>query len=228
MAELVNIGRPYRVLVLGGGYEYIKLMYDLQFSGAKTPEEADVILFTGGEDVHPSWYGENVLKCTFASIERDRAEKVVFDYAVEHGIPMIGICRGGQFLNVMSGGRMWQDVNNHCGNHKMQEVLPAKCPRKPRILEVTSTHHQMMLPTDKATVLAVGVDDKGKPLCTERQSFAEQVAGQDMKKYPDYEVLWYPETRALCFQPHPEFPGAPKACKEYFDEVVENYVLPHA
>lgn len=226
---VVHLSRPYSVLVLGGGYEYIKLMYDLSFSGAKSPEEADLILFTGGEDVDPVWYDEKKLNFTFSNLDRDRMEKVVFDYAVERGIPMVGICRGGQALNVFSGGRMWQEVNNHCGNHDIMEVLPAKVKRAPRRFEVTSTHHQMMRPSDKATVLAVGVTGPGnRPICSERQSFNERVEGQDSKKFPDFEVLWYPETKSLCFQPHPEFPSAPKACKEYFDELLENYVLPLA
>jgi hypothetical protein len=95
-------------------------------------------------------------------------------------------------------------------------------------MTVTSTHHQMMRPSKDAIILAVGIDNEGKPLCTERQSFDEQVDGQDGKKYPDIEVVWYPNTKALCFQPHPEFSDAPNECREYFDELLENYVLPLA
>lgn len=225
-----TVSRPYRVLVIGGGYDYIRLMFDLQFSGAKNPEEADIFLFTGGEDVDPVWYDEKPLKVTYSNIERDRQEKVLFDYAVEKGIPMVGICRGGQFLNVMNGGRMWQHVNNHAiaGTHLLTEILPAKSQRKPRIMDVTSTHHQMMIPAKNAEIIAIGVDSTGKSICTERQAFDKEVEGNDPKKVPDYEVLYYPKTRSLCFQPHPEFPGAPDECKEYFDELIENLILPYA
>jgi GMP synthase-like glutamine amidotransferase len=220
--------RPYSCLVLGGGYDYIRLMYDLDFTGAKTPEEADLILFTGGEDVDPSFYGENKLKVTYSNPERDRKEQVVYNYALDQGIPMVGICRGGQFLNIMNGGRMWQNVNNHAigTNHLIEEVLPKGVKRKARVVKATSTHHQMMIPGRGATVLAVGVDAAGMPLATERMSFGKEFVGRDPKAHPDYEVILYPKTNCLCFQPHPEFSTATKDLVEYFDELVENHIIP--
>lgn len=215
----------YRVLVVGGGYDYIKMMFELGFQGAKDPEEADIILFTGGEDVHPSWYDEKPLKGTFSNLDRDRMEKVIFDNARENNIPMVGICRGGQFLNVMCGGAMWQDVTNHCGNHMIKDLTN---PKKPTTLEVTSTHHQMMIPTKKAQVLAVGVAADGNSLADVRCSWSKEVATRNPKQYPDYEVLYYPEYRVLCFQPHPEFARAPKECRDYFSQLLETYITPYA
>jgi GMP synthase-like glutamine amidotransferase len=219
---------PYRVLIVGGGYDYVRYFYEQCYSGARTPEEADIIVFTGGEDVDPKWYGETSLQHTFSNVERDRREKVIFDYAVEKGIPMVGICRGGQFLNVMNSGKMWQHVTGHGGNHAIVEVLDKRIKREPRIFNVTSTHHQMMIPAKSAIVLAVGITDNGESICKSRASYGEVVEGSDPKKYPDYEVLWYPKTQSLCFQPHPEFPQAPKDCKEYFEELMENWVVPLA
>jgi GMP synthase-like glutamine amidotransferase len=230
MAETKNSRtvRPYRVLVVGGGYDYIKLLFDLGYQGATGPKEADIVLFTGGEDVDPVWYGEKKLQPTFSNIDRDRREKVIYDYCIEAGVPMVGICRGGQFLNVMNGGKMWQDVEGHLGNHGLTEVLSPKSKREPRTILATSTHHQMMRPTNEAAVIAVGTDHHGDPVCDQRCSFDLTVKGKNGKKHPDYEILWYEDTKCLCFQPHPEFPNAPKQLKEYFDELLDNLVLPVA
>ena len=221
--------RPYRVYVVGGGYDYIRMMWDLGYVGARSPDDADVVLFTGGEDVDPSYYNEGKLKETASNPARDRREAWIYNKCLENKIPMVGICRGAQFLNVMNGGKMWQHVRGHCGNHDIIEVLPKDAKRKPRGFKVTSTHHQMMRPLiDKDTqILAVGIDKDGKPICDSRQSFKELVEGKDGKAYPDYEVVFYGKTNSLCFQPHPEFGNAPKDCTEYFDELLEEYVVPN-
>lgn len=225
MTKALTNGYLTRCYVVGGGYDYIKYMYQLGFQGAKDPDEADILLFTGGEDVSPEFYDENKLECTFTNIDRDRKEKIFYEDAIEKGLPMIGICRGGQFLNVMNGGKMWQDVNNHTGDHLVEEVQPKGTKASPLRFTATSTHHQMMRPSKDGTVLAVGVDDKGMPLCDERIAFGQQVEGCS-KKHPDVEVVWYEKTKCLCFQPHPEYNAATKECREYFEGLLDEYILP--
>jgi len=87
--------------------------YDLLFS---EPDSIGMVSFTGGEDVSPSMYGEPVGYRTGTNKYRDIFEKQIFEQALKHNIPMVGICRGSQFLNVMCGGRMIQDVTNHAGS----------------------------------------------------------------------------------------------------------------
>src|SRR5690242_167619 len=135
--------RP-KVYVVDGGYEYIALMYRLGCDGAKGVDDADIILFTGGEDVNPELYGEVALHTTHFNRLRDQKEKLIFDAALEREIPMVGICRGGQALNVFNGGKMWQHVNNHCRSHVIRVEVPPMVKDKKgkehrRTLEVTST-----------------------------------------------------------------------------------------
>jgi GMP synthase-like glutamine amidotransferase len=224
----IILGRPYRVMIVGGGYDYIKFFFDDLYHGSRNIDETDIFVFTGGEDVTPSMYGEKALKQTFSNPERDLEEKIIFKQALEKGIPMVGICRGGQFLNVMSGGSLWQHVNNHGGQHAIKEVLPKGSNKEARSFIVTSTHHQMMIPHKSARVLAVGCDADGLPLADQRMSYGREFVGKDPKRHPDYEVLWYEKTKCLCFQPHPEFNTAPKACKEYFLELMEEFIHPVA
>ena len=56
-------------------------------------EDAQYVLFTGGEDVTPSLYGEKAHPSTYNNLERDLEEKEIFDKISPSQIA-IGICRG--------------------------------------------------------------------------------------------------------------------------------------
>ena len=71
----------------------------------------DGILLTGGDDVEPARYGEETLPCCGdITYERDAFEIPLIQRAAERDIPMFGICRGIQVLNVALGGSLYQDV----------------------------------------------------------------------------------------------------------------------
>ncbi|MGI5989008.1 MAG: gamma-glutamyl-gamma-aminobutyrate hydrolase family protein [Lachnospiraceae bacterium] len=69
-------------------------------------------LFTGGQDVNPALYGEEKKDgCGELCPERDKLEEMVFEDAWGRDIPILGICRGIQFINVMRGGTLYQDLS---------------------------------------------------------------------------------------------------------------------
>ncbi|SHI54115.1 gamma-glutamyl-gamma-aminobutyrate hydrolase family protein [Lutispora thermophila] len=73
----------------------------------------DGILFTGGEDVLPLYYGENPIKDIGAiEQERDDYEIFLFKEAYDANLPIMGICRGIQLINVALGGSLYQDINS--------------------------------------------------------------------------------------------------------------------
>ena len=204
---------PLRMYVVGGGMDYIRMFFEAGFRGAKNLDEADVVCFTGGEDVDPQLYGERALTCTRFNTARDQYEMDVFANALQLDVPMIGICRGAQFLNVMNSGKLWQDVNNHaiCGTHPIIDQETGE-----EIPGMTSTHHQQMIPNASGKVLALA------GLSTNKISAGREVARAE-PALDDVEVVWYEETASLCFQPHPEYSHG--QCRDYFLGLVDKYVL---
>lgn len=72
----------------------------------------DGLLLTGGGDISPSFYGEEPIKeVNSLSTYKDGCEKGLFKRAYERKMPILGICRGSQFINVALGGNLYQDIN---------------------------------------------------------------------------------------------------------------------
>ncbi len=71
----------------------------------------DAVVMTGGEDVCPSYYGEEPLRAQGEIVpERDEFDYKLIRMAVDKGLPLLGICRGEQVLNVAFGGTLYQDI----------------------------------------------------------------------------------------------------------------------
>ncbi|PMQ01674.1 MAG: gamma-glutamyl-gamma-aminobutyrate hydrolase [Dictyoglomus sp. NZ13-RE01] len=69
------------------------------------------ILFIGGEDVHPKFYGEEIREENLSlNLERDEFELDLLDKAIYKGLPVLGICRGHQLINVYFKGKLYQDL----------------------------------------------------------------------------------------------------------------------
>lgn len=70
------------------------------------------LIFTGGEDVSSLLFGEEPMKeVDTICMARDKMEMELFKRAYERGIPILGICRGMQLINVSLGGTLYQDIN---------------------------------------------------------------------------------------------------------------------
>lgn len=79
--------------------------------GAEIVDRIDALLLAGGEDVDPRRYGEAPGQFSGPfSVERDEFEFALVERALERGIPILGICRGNQLLNVALGGTLIQHL----------------------------------------------------------------------------------------------------------------------
>jgi len=75
-------------------------------------EDCSGLLLTGGEDIHPKWYNQprDTVKCNAINLRRDSIEYFAAQKAFEMEMPVLGICRGMQMINVASGGSLIPDI----------------------------------------------------------------------------------------------------------------------
>jgi putative glutamine amidotransferase len=83
----------------------------------ETLDSLDGIVFSGGSDLDPAHYGEEAHPETFGiHEERDRAELGLMKAALGRDMPVLGICRGIQVLNVARGGNLIQHLPEIVGH----------------------------------------------------------------------------------------------------------------
>jgi putative glutamine amidotransferase len=127
------------------------------------------LLLSGGADVDPARYGRPNEGSVATEPDRDQLEDAAWQAAARRGLPVLGVCRGFQALNVFLGGRLVQEVAGHIGQSYGQgpamthplRVVPGT--RLARILfptnvgggrlEVNSYHHQALRAADLAPAL---------------------------------------------------------------------------
>ncbi len=116
------------------------------------------IIFAGGGDLDPAWYhGEQHGAIAEIDRERDRFELALAKKVLHRSLPVLGICRGMQLLNVASGGTLMEDIPDRVGSqvvHREGDEGDARHPveidPKSRLaeilgsdpLETLSKHHQ--------------------------------------------------------------------------------------
>lgn len=175
-------------------------------------------MFTGGEDVDPSLYGCRRHSSTYSNIHRDLEEKEIFE-KVRPDQLCLGICRGSQFLCVMNGGLLIQNVSGHAGfgTHPMINARDDG-----ERYEITSTHHQMQYPFN----LTRGVDYEVLYYSQRRSHYYEG----DNIEYPscEPEIVLYTvkgKPKCLAIQGHPEMMTNPESPTiPMLNKLVDKYV----
>jgi hypothetical protein len=134
-----------KVYVIGPGLSYASSILDRKLTD--NIEEADIVVLTGGADVHPSTYNKKVHPSTYGALDRDNYEIEMYS-RVRNDQLVVGVCRGAQLLCVLNGGILVQDVSRHAmgAYHEMKGL--AGTDYEDQIFPITSLHHQMMYPFD--------------------------------------------------------------------------------
>ena len=165
---------------------------------AAVMEVVDGIVFSGGEDVNPAWYGESVWNETVEiDSVRDRSDSLLARAALACGKPVLAICRGSQLMNVILGGSLYQDLPSQHPTETEHHMSPPYdrpahqveiCKGTPLFdliqterMDVNSYHHQAV--RDKAPALqtmAVSEDGLIEAVCLPERPFV-------------WAVQWHPE-----------------------------------
>jgi putative glutamine amidotransferase len=104
------------VMRAGGAVIEVDPWKDDAIEEAFKTREIHGMLLTGGGDVNPELYHRKPHKKVYGvSNLRDYGEWIALDWAQEKGIPVMGICRGSQIMNVWAGGTLWQHIGGHYG-----------------------------------------------------------------------------------------------------------------
>jgi putative glutamine amidotransferase len=133
---------------------------------SQTMAAMDGLLLTGGADIDPARYGEPPSGTRGAEPERDALEDEAFRAALEAGVPILGVCRGLQAINVFAGGSLVQHLEGH-----ESSAYPSKEVTRHRLeltdgsrlatilgdgdLKVNSYHHQAITPERLAPGLRI-------------------------------------------------------------------------
>lgn len=179
----------------------------------ENPHEYGLVLFTGGEDVDPSMYGETSPKRLCGSnLHRDLHEKEIYEIALNNGIKMTGICRGSQFINVMNGGRMIHHLNGHAGADHLMETL-----KDDELIPVNSAHHQMSIPSKDGIVVGWASEKRSNIYYGDKDLPVEWSG-------PETEALLYPKTQCFAVQYHPEWLSDDHPGYRWYWEAVRDFL----
>ena len=177
------------------------------------------LIIWGGSDIHPNLYlRDNVASHVGRTLsQRDQAEAKLFAKAVDAGLVILGVCRGAQLGCALTGGILIQDVRGHNYDHLISTS-------DDRNFAASSIHHQMMFPwAVEHELLAwtqysksdryVGLTD------AEFERIPRKKFGDDEELPIEPEVVWFPTTKCLAIQGHPEMMQIDCKFNEYIREL---------
>jgi putative glutamine amidotransferase len=187
-AALLPAGYP-RLVQRAGGLA-VMLPPDAPEHAAATVARLDGVVIAGGPDVEPARYGaERDARTGPPAVERDAWELALIEAALAAGVPLLGICRGMQLLNVALGGTLVQHLAGHAevlgvfGGHPVRPVPGTRyASLVPEETVVPTYHHQSVDRLGEGLVVSARAED-GTVEAVELPSAAGWTLG----------VQWHPE-----------------------------------
>lgn len=203
-----------KVYVVGTAKHYADFINNVEHTD--DIEKADIVIFTGGEDVDPSMYGAKKHPQTYSNIQRDLYEKEMFE-KINPNQFVVSVCRGAQFCCVMNGGKLVQ----HCTGHGIFGTHSIAC--GDMIYEITSTHHQMQYPfnLNEEDYTLIGTSYGRRSLSYEGDGIDE--TNIIYKGEPEI-VLYHKKgmPRCLAIQGHPEYMRKEAPVVKYLNKLIND------
>ena len=165
---------------------------------------ADAFLLWGGTDIHPSFYNQRPHRFSGAPVlpsERDMWEWNAMRYCKANSIPIIGVCRGAQFMCVFAGGRLIQHCTGHVsGDHKV-------ITRDGKEYGVTSSHHQMLDVHGTNHELLAWTPTRLSSVYYQEDSHPSTHVSEQLLEgtFKEPEIVFFPTIKGLAIQGHPEW-----------------------
>ncbi len=200
-----------RSVLEAGGVPLLIPPYDDEESLIHTLDAVDGILLSGGGDINPLFMGEEPLEeLREVSHHRDRQELLLVRLASDRQIPILGICRGIQVMNVALGGKVFQDIRKQYGtecikhSQELNRSYPSHTVRIAngsllyRLFENTGAvcHDGLSLPVNSFHHQAVSVPAPGFRVCAcSPDGIVEAIESEQYKSVIG--VQWHPECMIL-------------------------------
>lgn len=166
----------------------------------KVMNDLDGIVISGGADVAPQAYNEMPLRPEWSGdADRDAYELEVIRLAFENDVPVLGICRGHQLLNVAFGGTLYQDIATQ---------TQAKIAHRDAV-EYEKNHHDVVIPKASTLHDFYGVEE-GRVNSVHHQSVKDlaegfRVEARSAENNIVESILWEGDAFLRGVQWHPEF-----------------------
>lgn len=147
----------------------------------------DGLVISGGVDINPKYYGEDIDGSINIDDERDEKEFKLFKAYFDAGKPVLGICRGCQFINVALGGSLTQHIR--CHERHTDGKFHTVIAQKGSILYnlhgrefITNSYHHQAINRLGSGLKAVAWSENG-----------EIIEGVEHESLPVFAVQWHPE-----------------------------------
>ena len=211
--NMARLSGDEAIVVIGAGPVGLAVTANLKARGAAA-RSIDGLILSGGDDVHPEAYGvldEGVSVDTDLPV--DLGEIELLKRAVAHLVPVLGICRGAQIVNVAYGGSLHQDMLGRSDCH----------PPRPEVLdEIIAHRHDLKVAPDSELSRILGVEPR-QVNSTHHQAISELAPGLRAVAWAPDGIVEAIESEGpgylVAVQWHPEKLPPPRD-QELFDDLV--------
>jgi len=146
----------------------------------------DRIILSGGGDINPELYGQKAFPGQFLMPDRDNTELKLLKHSIKNKIPVLGICRGMQMINIFFGGTLSKIIKNNPTHVNVTHAIDIIDDKFKKILgdkfSVNSFHNFTIKKSD--------IGFKLKPFAETAENMIE---GFYIPNQPIYGIMWHPE-----------------------------------